>query len=47
MRTAAMIIVMAGCAAMMAGWANFLIALLLPAPDNALAESPGRRPGLC
>ena len=38
MRTAAMIIVTAGCAAMMAGWAYFLIALLLPAPDNALAS---------
>ena len=34
MRTAAMTMVSFGCAAMAAGWAYFLIALLLPAPDE-------------
>ena len=38
MRTAAMIVVIAGCAAMATGWAYFLVALLLPAPDNELAS---------
>jgi plastocyanin len=38
MRTAAMMIVTAGCAAMAAGWAYFLIALVLPASDAALAS---------
>ena len=37
-RTTAMIVVAAGCAAMAAGWAFFLIALLLPAPDNEVAS---------
>jgi uncharacterized cupredoxin-like copper-binding protein len=38
MRTAAMIIATAGCAAMAAAWAYFLIALVLPAADQALAS---------
>jgi uncharacterized cupredoxin-like copper-binding protein len=38
MRTAAMMIVTAGCAAMAAGWAYFVIALLLPAADSELAS---------
>jgi len=38
MRTAAMMIVTAGCAAMAAGWAYFLIALVLPASDAELAS---------
>jgi plastocyanin len=38
MRTAAMMIVTAGCAAMAAGWAYFLIALVLPASDTELAS---------
>lgn len=38
MRTAAMMIVTGGCAAMAAGWAYFLIALVLPASDTELAS---------
>ncbi len=38
MRTAAMLIVTAGCAAMAAGWAYFVIALLLPTGDSELAS---------
>ncbi len=37
MRTAAMMIVTAGCVAMAAGWAYFLMALVLPASDTELA----------
>jgi len=38
MRTAAMIVVTSGCAAMAAGWAYFMIALLLPASDSEIAS---------
>lgn len=38
MRTAAMMIVTAGCAAMAAGWAYFLIGLVHPASETALAS---------
>ncbi len=38
MRTIAMLVVTAGCAGMAAGWAYFLIALVLPASDSELAS---------
>lgn len=36
MRTVAMMVVTAGCTAMAAGWAYFVVALLLPATDSEL-----------
>jgi uncharacterized cupredoxin-like copper-binding protein len=38
MRTAAMIVATSGCAAMAAGWAYFLVALVLPAADSELGS---------
>lgn len=38
MRTVAMVVVTAGCAAMTAGWAYFLIALVVPVAESELAS---------